>query len=189
MKLDLKHLSGSSILAGAMQGRMALNKLLEQVALEPPEPEIIFLDFCNIRVATVSFLRESVFAFRDIVRSRNSAFYPVVANAVECIQDELVEILRIRHDALLTCTLTKSGAVTDAALLGELDPKQSLTFRLVCKHGETNAGTLMRDYGQAEGVKHPTTWNNRLAALAARGLVIEQTQGRAKRYRPLLEGV
>lgn len=71
MKLDLRHLSSSSILAGAMQGRMTLNKLLERVALEPPEPEIIFLDFCNIQVATVSFLRESVFAFRDIVRSWN----------------------------------------------------------------------------------------------------------------------
>ncbi len=72
--------------------------------------------------------------------------------------------------------------------LGELDPKQRLTFDLVHERGETDAGALMRDFGESEGVKHTTAWNNRLASLAALGLIIEQSQGRSKRYRPLFEG-
>jgi len=46
----------------------------------------------------------------------------------------------------------------------------------------------MREYGEREGVKQ-TAWNNRLVSLAALGLIVEITQGRAKRYKPLFEGV
>ncbi len=69
--------------------------------------------------------------------------------------------------------------------LGDLDPKQRVTFDLVCERGETDAAELMRQYG---GTKTQTAWNNRLAALAALGLVVEMSQGRAKRYKPLLQG-
>lgn len=185
MKIDLQNLCGSPVLAGALSGRTALNRLLEETAGEPARPEPVFLDFSGIDVATASFLRESVLAFRDIVRGRRSAFYPVVANANEVVRDELMELLRPRGDVLMTCTLTDDGTVLDAAPLGDLDPKQGLTFDLVRQHGETDAGALMRDYGESEGLKHTTAWNNRLAALAARGLIIEQSYGRAKRYRPI----
>ena len=41
---------------------------------------------------------------------------------------------------------------------------------------------------QGEKVGH-TAWNNRLAALAGKGVVVETQHGRAKRYRPLLPGM
>ncbi|MCR9193747.1 MAG: STAS-like domain-containing protein [Hyphomonas sp.] len=185
MKIDLQDLCGSAVLAGALSGRTALNRLLTHTAQEPVGPEPVFLDFSGIEVATASFLRESVLAFRDIIRGRRSAFYPVVANAGEVVRDELMELLRPRGDVLMTCTLTDDGAVRNAVPLGELDPKQGLTFDLVRQLGETDAGALMRGYGESEGLKHTTAWNNRLAALAARGLIIEQSHGRAKRYRPI----
>ena len=188
MKIDLQELCGNSVLAGALGGRTALNRLLAESTAEPAGPEPVFLDFLGIEVATASFLRESVLAFRDIIRGRHSQFYPVVANANEVVRDELMEILRPRGDVLMTCILAEDGSVRDAAPLGELDPKQRLTFDLVRKHGETDAGALMRDYGESEKLKHTTAWNNRLASLAARGLVVEQRYGRAKRYRPLFAG-
>ncbi|WP_164719107.1 MULTISPECIES: hypothetical protein [Bradyrhizobium] len=40
-------------------------------------------------------------------------------------------------------------------------------------------------FGEADGVTAPTVWNNRLASLAAAGLILEFTQGRAKFYQPL----
>jgi hypothetical protein len=43
----------------------------------------------------------------------------------------------------------------------------------------------MRDYGESEKTKVQTAWNNRLASLAGLGLVVELSQGRAKRYRSL----
>lgn len=188
MKINLAELSGTSVLAGALNGRTALNRLLAETTTEPDSPEPLFLDFSGIEVATASFLRESVLAFRDIVRGRRSGFYPVVANANELVRDELIELLRSRGDVLMTCGLDEDGTVVEASPIGELDPKQRLTFDLVREHGETDAGALMRSYGESEGLKHTTAWNNRLASLASRGLVIEQSHGRAKRYRPLFAG-
>ena len=85
--------------------------------------------------------------------------------------------------------VTKDGAVVEAALIGELDPKQRLTFELVQRRRETDAGELMRDHADTERVKSPTAWNNRLANLASLGLVAEISQGRSKRYKPIFEGV
>lgn len=188
MKINLLEVCGSSVLAGALNGRTALGRLLEATATEADKPEPVFLDFSGIEVATASFLRESVLAFRDIVRGRRSHYYPVIANPDESVQDELIELLRPRGGVLMICTLADDGTVTGAAPLGELDPKQRMTFDLVLQRGETDAAALMREFGESEGVKHTTAWNNRLASLAALGLVIEQSQGRAKRYRPLFEG-
>ncbi|SMH62823.1 hypothetical protein [Azospirillum agricola] len=188
MKIDIKELGGSSVLAGALNGRAMLNRLLDATSAEAAKPIPIFLDFSGIEVATASFLRESILAFRNIVRGRRSQYYPLVANADPIVQDELLEILKPRGDVLMTCILTEDGTVGAAMPLGELDPKQRLTFDLVHERGETDAGALMRDFGESEGVKHTTAWNNRLASLAALGLIIEQSQGRSKRYRPLFEG-
>lgn len=187
MKIDLLELCGTPVLAGALSGRTTLNRLLDATASEANTPEPVFLDFSGIEVATASFLRESVLAFRDIVRGRRSHYYPIVANASEVVQDELIELLKPRGGVLMTCALTDAGVVNGSTLLGELDPKQRMTFELVCERGETDAGALMREYGESEGVKHTTAWNNRLASLAALGLIVELSQGRAKRYRPLFE--
>ncbi|WP_434615211.1 hypothetical protein [Azospirillum sp. B2RO_4] len=188
MKIDLLEVGRSPILAGAMNGRMALNRLLEAASSERDGPEPIFLDFSDIDVATASFLRESVLAFREIIRKRKSNFYPAIANANDVVQDELLEVLRSRGEAIMLCSLGKNENVSNAFPLGELDPKQRMTFDLVRRHGITDAGELMREYGQSEGTKHTTAWNNRLSSLSSLGLVIEDSQGRSKRYRPLFEG-
>ena len=139
-------------------------------------------------VATASFLRESVLAFRNIIRSRRSNFYPIVANAKDAVLDELEELVRSRSDVVLTCKLNERGRGFDFVTVGQLDPKQKLTFDLVQSRGETDAGELMREFGKKEKTKHTTAWNNRLASLASLGLIIELSQGRAKRYKPLFQG-
>ena len=188
MRINLRETAGSTILAGALSGRRTLNALLDAAGKEPSTPEPVFLDFTDIEVATASYLRESVLAFRDVIRGRRSNLYPVIANAADEVRDELAELLRPRGDVFMTCVLDKMGRVSQTVLIGDLDPKQKVTFDLVRKRGETDAGELMRDYGEKEGVKQ-TAWNNRLATLAALGLVVEITQGRAKRYKLLFEGV
>jgi hypothetical protein len=188
MTIQLIEIAGTPILAGALGGRRTLSRLLEAAGKEPASPEPIFLDFTGIQVATASYLRESVLAFRDVIRGRRSKFYPVIANASDEVRDELEELLRPRGDVFMTCELDQMGRVSQPALIGDLDPKQKITFDLVRERGETDASELMRDYGEQEGVKQ-TAWNNRLVSLAALGLIIEITQGRAKRYKPLFEGV
>jgi hypothetical protein len=88
----------------------------------------------------------------------------------------------------MACKLTADGEVIEFGLIGNLEPKQQLTYDLVNQRGETDAGELMRELGQSEGMQYTTAWNNRLASLAAIGVVVEMTQGRAKRYRPLFKG-
>jgi hypothetical protein len=88
---------------------------------------------------------------------------------------------------LTVCKLNGRAKPVKSWLIGELDPKQKITFDLVHELGEADASKLMEAYGEQEGLKHTTAWNNRLATLAGRGLVIEIRQGRAKRYRPLLK--
>lgn len=190
MKIDMAHLEGKkqTTLAGAPNGRRAMGALLAKTTQEPLGAEPLLLDFAFVQVATASFLRESVFRFRDAVRSQHSNFYPVVANANEQILEELSLLAHASNDVLMTCSLSEAGTPIKAGLVGELDPKQKLTFDLVISLGETNASELMRTQDSSENAKQ-NAWNNRLAGLANLGLVVEVSQGRAKRYRPLFEGV
>ena len=175
----------SEILAGAVNGRKALANLLEHTSNEPEKPEEVFLDFSGVQVATASFLRETVFAFREQVRRRRSNFYPVIANAEPSVEDELKLLVQSDNSVLMVCSLDHKGKPHNPRLLGDLDPKQRLTFNLVQK-GVTDAAQLMRDHGETENVKQ-TAWNNRLAALTSLGLVVELSAGRAKKYRALFE--
>jgi hypothetical protein len=176
-----------SVLAGAPNGRRALARLLDQTRPEPTAAEPVYLDFAGVEIATASFLREAVLSFRDTVRGRRSNLYPIVANASQLILDELSLLIAPYGDVLMTCLLNDESVPSKPALIGDLDPKQKLTFDLVSRSGETDASELMREHGVAEGVKQ-TAWNNRLSALAALGLVFELSQGRSKRYRPLFGG-
>jgi hypothetical protein len=98
-----------------------------------------------------------------------------------------MELVRPRGDVLMTCTLGEGDGVTETTLIGDLDPKQRMTFNLVQQYGETDASELMHAHDN-EGVKQ-TAWNNRLSSLTTLGLVVEISQGRAKRYKPLFRGV
>jgi hypothetical protein len=183
MRIKIAKLAGdAAVLAGKNSGWQVFMRLVEATEVEPREPEALFLDFAGIDVATGSFLRESVLGFRDHVRGRRSNFYPVVANAGEAVRDELQELLRPRGGALMACVLADDGEVTKVMLIGDLEPKQRMTFELVAQRGETDASELKRNHGDEVQV---TAWNNRLTALATLGLVVEITQGRTKRYRPL----
>ncbi len=175
---------GNPILSGAASGRNALAVLLTLTATEPPVPTPVFLNFAWVDVATASFLRESVLIFRDLIRGRKSNFYPIIANPKDSVREELEELVHPRGGVLMACKMDESCRVIEATPIGQLDPKQQLTFDLVRRHGETDAGELMREYAE-EKVKHATAWNNRLASLASLGLVVEVSQGRTKRYKPL----
>jgi hypothetical protein len=187
MRIHMAKLVGAKVLAGALSGRKVVAKLLELTRQEPLEPDPVFLDFAGVNVATASFLRETVLAYRDAVRRRRSNFYPVIANANDLVEEELKVLVTSDGDVLMLCTLDENNHPHEPRLLGKLDPKQRLTFDLVQQRQETDAAELMRVHGKNEGVQQ-TAWNNRLSALASLGVVIELSEGRAKRYRPLLAG-
>ena len=188
MRIRILDKADHDVLAGALAGRKTLGVLLELFDGEPELPEVVYLDFTGVLVATASFLRESVLEFRDTVRRRWSGYYPVVANANDTIAEELLVLLRPRREVLMLCTLNDHGIPSAPRLLGQLEPKQRKTFDFVKDMGETDATRLMRAATHDEKVGK-TAWNNRLASLSRLGLLIELRDGRAKRYRLLpLEG-
>lgn len=188
MIIQMHHILGrrDQNLAGVPNGLKAFAALREHTMQEPLSPELLFLDFKDVHIATASFLRESVLNFRDALRKLRSNFYSVVANANETVREELGLLIEARGSALMICSLDVHGVPSRPFLLGSLDPKQKLTFDLVNAAGETDAAALMSAHGADEGVRQ-TAWNNRLSALASLGLVLELSQGRAKRYRRLFE--
>lgn len=187
MRIHMSQVGGSEVLAGAVNGRKTLTKLLELTEKDPQSPQLIFLDFAGVNVATASFLREAVLAYRDTARRRRSNLYAVVANANDVIEEELKILVTAEGDALMLCLLGKNDQPRAPRLLGKLDPKQRLTFDLVQQQKETSAAELMRAHGEKEGINQ-NAWNNRLSSLANLGLVVELSEGRTKRYRPLLAG-
>src|SRR5688500_19015045 len=105
MKLSIIDLAdGNKVLSGVQAGRHLLGKLVA-AARRPGDPQPAFRDVSGVYVATASFLREGVIAFRDHARSTLPALYPVIANASPAVTEELEFFLRHRRDALWACQL------------------------------------------------------------------------------------
>jgi hypothetical protein len=185
MRLPILSLAGDRrVLTGSAAGRKLLSALIDAVQ-RSSTPEPAFLDFASIDVATSSFLRESVFGFRDYTRAALPNLYPVVANAEPSVLEELEFFVRHRSDALWCCRLDATSVASEARVLGDLDPIQRQTFEAVLQRGSTSAPELAAA-AQTDGVG-PTAWNNRLSALAAKGLLIEHRTGKTKTFSPVLE--
>lgn len=185
MELSIFYLGGErGVLAGAIPGRNLLATLIQNVR-PTTEPTPLFLKFDGVEVATSSFLREAVLGVRDYCRNLDTNLYPVIANANDYIIEELKIILEDRGDAIISCNLDDRG-VTLASVIGVLEEKQELTLDAVKRLKRADASALMKKFGQHENIK-VTGWNNRLAALAAKGILMEVRKGRTKFYQPVLE--
>jgi hypothetical protein len=173
------------IFAGRLDGKRRFVRCLEELQ-HLTETSLAILDFDGVHLVTSSFFSELVLPLRDHLRLRRPASYLVVANLAEKVAEELDEFLTRSRDAVLCCAVSTSGAVAEPHVLGQLEQKLRETFDLVVKLGETTAVQLHADSGESDGIG-ATAWNNRLTALANKSLLLEVSQGRAKKYRPLLE--
>lgn len=180
----IEHSGGQTVLSGAIPGRKVLSALIAATpSTEAPTPA--FLDFDGIEVATASFLREAVIGFRDYARQSLPNVYPVVANMVPVVAEELDFFVRARGDVMWSCDLDAEDRVVGARLIGDLDPAQQSTFNAVIELGEITAPQLAARFSH-QGIG-PTAWNNRLSALATKGLLVERRRGKSKSFSPLLE--
>jgi hypothetical protein len=187
MRVRMRKIAGGKkVLGGAVEGRRDLAKLLEAVSSEPAAPEPLFADFDGVDIATASYQRETVVALHRVLRVRRSNHYLVVANANTVVLDDLAVLASAGGAVFLICTLDDAENVSNVKLMGTLDPKAQETFDLVCERGATDAKELMQAKTGREEIGH-TAWNNRLSGLAQLGLIAEYAEGKAKRYRPVLE--
>ncbi len=183
---ELGQVDQTGAVAGSEEGAATLSRLIARTAaVQPRETETLFLDFRDVDVATASWLRQAVLGFRDYCRRTRPDLYPVVANANEFVLEELGMLLG--SDAVVCCDLPARGEPRNPRLVGVLEDKQAETLRAVSEIREVDAATLtkMHEHG-AKKIGH-TGWNNRLAGLASKGILMEVRRGRAKFYRPLFE--
>lgn len=175
---------GSATLAGSAMGRQMLAQLIEKTK-PTAEPSVAYLDFESVDIATGSFLREAVMGFRDFCRNAAGMIYPVVANANATIEEELATYLRGRNDAIWACSLDPDGLAADPHILGELDMGQMSTIQLVGRHHPISAPELAKL--RPDDKIGTTAWNNRLATLAAKGMLKEARHGKTKLFSPVME--
>ncbi len=185
MHWPMKIYSDDGILAGSIEGQKVFADLLQKTT-PPAQPQVCFLDFADIDVATTSFLRDGVIAYRNHARSMWPFVYPVCANLAPRVKEELHSFLKDRSDAFVVCGLDADGRVSKVELVGQIDGKQAVALRGVLDLGESDAAGLRAHVGEEVA---STAWNNRLVALSDKGILIEASSGRNKRYRPVLEGL
>lgn len=183
--ISVAELYGDTTLAGASNGQAFLSKLISSTAATPPTT-LLVLDFSRIEVVTASFFRSAIRAFRDYVRA-DRRLYLICANANHVIREEAAYFAREAGDAFLFAKFKESN-FSDVQLLGRLDEKQARAFNAVIRCAETDAVQLKQEFPD-EDVKSSGAWSNRLAALSAKGLLLERIEGRVKKYRPILGGI
>lgn len=186
MHLSVSEILGYPYLAGATAGLAARSKVLATIQAGLPAP-ILFLDFGGVLMATASFLREFVFGLRESVRTERPEVQLVVANPDPRVEEELRLVARAMNTAIVACEMG-ADAPRHPRLVGVLDPALRRTMDLLIQAGEADAAALQAA-SSAESALGSTAWNNRLAALKERGLVLEQRQDRRKVFRPIIGGL
>ena len=184
MLLELSKFARDKVLAGSQAGQEVFLALLKET-INPSIPTVCYLDFKDVEIATGSFLRESVFAYRRHIRENWPMLYPVIANPSPSIIDELTMYLQLRGEAFVTCTLGDGQIVSNPKIIGVIDGKQQEALQEVLERIETDAPTLAKTTPEQKS----TVWNNRLSALVLRGLLMEVGTGKTKRYRAVIEGL
>ena len=186
MKLLLSELAGHrGILAGTIPGKNLLARMIAEIQRRA-EPTPLFLDFTGVEVATNSFLRESILGIRDYCRSANTNLYPVIANANDLVVEELRTLLEDHGEAMIICQLDGQGNAANATVVGVLEEKQEITLEAVKTLKRADAQALREKFKRTEKIGI-TGWNNRLASLAEKGLLMALKKGRIKYYQPVLE--
>jgi hypothetical protein len=184
LRLRVRNYAPNDVLGFRSEGVTVRERMFGSLA-EPNDPAVLAVDFREMRVLASSPLDELTFVLRDNLRRASSCFFPVFAN-LDLWREELEAIGAIRRgDSLPLCQLDDAGVVHGAWVLGSLDDAQKVTLRTLQKMGEATGALLHQNDVSARRIS-ATAWNNRLAYLSRKGLVIDRAEGRAKFYRPVL---
>jgi hypothetical protein len=178
--ISIKELAGEKAFLSGLGGKWIYPKLVASID-HREQPSVVFLDFAGITVSG-SFFSQAILPLRVFARRMNA--YLVLSNLNPDSLDELGWLLDIGTDAVYICELDQGDGIKKARWIGNLDPKQRLTLQALISEKECDAGKLAELF-PGEDIRL-TGWNNRLAALAKKGLAMEIKDGRSKRYRPVL---
>lgn len=179
--ISVAELAGSQELAGAANGNSWFRAARH--SLDALEPGLHSLDFKEVRLATVSWLRESVLALQKYAEAMQPTTLLIVANLSDLVREELAVALEAVGRVTVTACVSSDLQLHNPVLLGRLDPALSETLRVVLGQREFDATFVSRVLQHVR----LSAANNRLAALEGRGILKSQRRGRARVYRPVLE--
>jgi len=184
--LDIKELYGQPILAGAGNGKEFLSTLIGKLPNERRNI-LVALDLRRVDIVTASFFRTAFRALRDYARSMGIGSL-VFMNSNITTKEEIELYADSTNDVFILATLDKQGEIETPRLAGRIDDKQTRALQALMEYGEAHAAELCLKMPEVPPVS-PSAWNNRLTALAAKGIVVERTEGRLKKYRPIFGGI
>lgn len=177
-RLDLNSLTNQRVLSGKDAGRTLLPNL---IAALPTGESLIAVDLQGLDVVTASFFREAFRALRDYVH-RSTGGKVVYVNATKDTLDEAEILADQLGDAFIFASLNK-GVLSDGRVVGHLEDKQAVALRILAELGEADAKNVKQHSGEGTTT---TAWNNRLATLARKGILVERSEGRTKYYKPII---
>jgi len=151
--------------------------------LDSAQPGLHAIDFENVRLATVSWLREAVLALQKYAAAMRPEIVLIVVNLAELVREELAVALEATGNVIVAASVSRDLQVRNPVLMGRLDPALSETLRVVQGQGEFDASFVSRALPHV-GL---SAANNRLSALEAKGILKSERYGRARVYRPALE--
>ncbi len=169
----------SGFLTG-LTGRQIYPRLVDELG-PVPMAQPFLVDFKDT-TATGSFFSQAIFPLRDYARRLNQ--YLVLCNLNTETRLELAWLLEVISDAFLMCESDENGDISNVTWIGGLDEKQWSILSAVSSLGGVDATTLSQKFKEDHiGI---TGWNNRLASLSAKGLLIESKSGRNKIYKSVI---
>lgn len=177
----LKNCTPKSGFLTGLTGRQLYPSLADQLG-PTPMAQPFLVDFLDT-TATGSFFSQAIFPLRDYARSLNQ--YLVLSNLNTETKLELAWLLGVISDAFLMCETDKKGIISNVTWIGGLDEKQWSILSAVSALGGVDATTLSKEFKEDHiGI---TGWNNRLASLSEKGLLIESKSGRSKIYKSVIK--
>lgn len=183
--IDIHALYGSKTLAGTGAGKAFLPKLLEQSASFPSQA-LVAVDFRKTDLVTASFFRASFKAFRDHARGE-ADFFPVFICLEKSTLEEVAAYAEDVGDVFAFADLDGKNEFVRPFLVGRLDEKQDRALGLLAEMGESDAASLFLRFPETPPLSTSAAWSNRLAALSAKGLVAERSEGRSKLFKPIFK--
>ena len=187
--IRLRDLLDEEVYGGSANGAWLMAQLVERTSTTSACNPVL-LDFAGVEVVTTSFLRTSVMAFKSYSQEQGLAL--VVGNLKPQVEEELDYLLRQVGEAIASCRLSpKSNRTSKVQMLGIVEAKEADALKAVASHDESVSAKSVAVYhgDDVTGGKRFTRWNNSLAALVRKGLLLETTNGRTKLYRPILKGL
>lgn len=176
-------LARSTELAGATDGQAWFFQA--RTLVDEMKAGICRVDFADIRIATVSWLREAVIGLNRYVRSLRPDLKLVLAGLSPLVYEELRVALDATGQVAIIDESTPGGPAVEPTLVGHLDLALREAFRAIEGKQEFDASTVCDSVPRLA----LSAANNRLAALEDKGVLVSERRGRSRVYRTVLENL